>query len=229
MSRYAAVTRRLGAAVAGVLLLATLGACSSHTSGDVTYRPAAYGESINGVFRCYYVDDASEVAALIAAGLCPAGSVAYAMPLSWQETYWGYYSSPAYYNTYIPSSRRSHFSSVTVVTFSSKYKSQISSLSSRGEYEGSDGTKVSGASKLKYTGTGTGTGSVHGGGGARGCSLGMTEIQDKTRSGGSHSGGSARTGSSGGGGTSGSKSGSGSGSTTSKTGTSTHTGSNGAC
>ncbi|HEX4789971.1 MAG TPA: hypothetical protein VH372_16010 [Actinospica sp.] len=133
------------------------------------------------------------------------------MPLGWQETYWDYYSSPVYYNTYIPVSRRSHYTSVTVVSFSSKYKTQISSLSAKGRYEGSDGTKTSGSSKLKYSGSGSGTGSVHGGGGARGCSFGMTEIQDKSGSGGSHGGGSARSGSGSGSG-SGSKSGSGSGS-----------------
>lgn len=221
--RFAALSRRLAAGAAGVLLLAALGGCGSSGS-DVTYRPAAYGESIGGVYRCYYVDDPSEVVSLIAAGLCPASSVAYPMPLGWEETYWGYYSSPAYYNTYIPVARRSHYSSVTVVAFATKYKTQISSLSSKGEYEGSDGKKVSGSSKLKYSGSGSGTGAVHGGGGARGCAFGMTEIQDKGGSG-SHGGGSSRSGS-------GSKSGSGSSGKTgsgSKTGTHTGSGSNGGC
>lgn len=156
------------------------------------------------------------LAAGAAAGLCPASSVAYPMPLGWEETYWGYYSSPAYYNTYIPASRRSHYSSVTVVAFASKYKTRISSLSSKGGYEGSDGKTVSGGSKLKYSGSGSGTGAVHGGGGARGCASGMTEIQDKGGSG-SHGGGSSR-------GCSGSKSGSGA-----KTGTHSGSGSNGGC
>ena len=216
--RFHAAARRLAATTAGVTLLATLGACGSHGSGDVVYRPAAYGQSVNGVFRCYYVDDASEVTSLIAGGLCPAGSVAYPMPLSWQETYWGYYSSPAYYNAYIPVARRTHYTSVTVVTFASKYKSQISDLSSKGEYEGSDGKKVTGGSKLKYSGSGSGTGAVHGGGGARGCSVGMSEFQDKGS--GSHGGGSAHSGS---GSHSGSESKSGSGSHKSGT------GSNGDC
>jgi len=106
----------------------------------------------------------------------------------------GYYDSSAYL-VYVPSGSRTRYTSYEV-TFAHRYSTQISTLSRKAVYKGSNGTKVTGASKLKF-GTGTsGSAAVHGGGNARGCSLGMTVLSDK--SGGSttttHGGGNARTG-----------------------------------
>lgn len=201
--------RPLLALLALVIGAVTLSACTSSGSGqDPTYTPAAYYQTVGGVNDCYYVDDPGEVTALISAGLCPVHSVAMLMPVSYEETYWGYYSSPTYYDTYMPVSYRSHYTSVTIVHFSSTYSKQISTAESKAVYKSSTGGKVTGTSKLKFGTSGSGSSSVHGGGsghGASSCSLPMTVIQDKGSSSTSHGGGSGRSGTS-----SGSKSGSGS-------------------
>lgn len=215
--RAAAVTRAiLVTAIIGV----SAAACGSTDDSAVTYRPAAYYQAVAGVDECYYVDDTTEAVNLIAAGLCPRGSIAVRMPLTWEEEYWAYYSSPSYINTYIPSAQRTHFTTVTVVTFSTKYKTQISSLSSKAIYKGSNGSTATGSSVRKFTGSGSGTGTVHGGGSARGCAGTMQELANKSSgSSSTHGGGSARTGSSS----------SKSGTSSSKTGSKTSSGSNGAC
>lgn len=201
-----AATIALAAAMIGV----GTAACSSIGDDGVTYSPAAYYQRIHGVDECYYVDDVTEVANLIYAGLCPRDAIAVQMPLAWEEEYWPYYSSTSYIDTYIPSNRRTHFTSVTVVTFSTRYKTQISTQSKKAVYKGSNGTTTTGSSAKKFTGSGSGTGAVHGGGGARGCSVSMHELADKSSS--SHGGGSSRTGTS-----------------TAKTRTKSGSGSNGAC
>lgn len=193
----------------------------------VTYAPAAYGVQYGSQFRCYYLDDQendgqAQVNAMVAAGLCPHNSVAYLMPLTWEEEYWAYYSSPAYYNTYVPVLYRSHYASVTVVHFSTTYKTQITKAETSAKYKGSNGSLVTGTSKVKFS-SGNGVSAGHGGGSGRsGCSLNMTTVQMEGSSGSSssgHGGGSGRSGSSG---SSGSKTSTGSkGSTGSKTTTKT--------
>jgi hypothetical protein len=194
--------------IAAVAIAAVLGAgtaaCSSAGQGTA-YRPAAYGVQVGSVYDCYFVDDIGEVTDLVRAGLCPANSVATVMPISWEEEYWSYYSSTAYVNTYMPSQYRNHFDSVTVVTFSSRYKSQITTASAHAVYSPVGGGKtVTGTSKLKFgtssgsSGTSGGSSSVHGGGSVR-CakSLDMTTVQEKSGTSGSgstHGGGSARSG-----------------------------------
>lgn len=197
--------RPLLALAASALIAATLTACGSSGSGDVTYAPAAYGQQVGSVYDCYYADDPGEVTALIAAGLCPHGSIATAMPLYWEEEYWAYYSSPAYYGTYMPARYRSHYTSVTIVHFSSTYKTQIAAASSKAVYKSSSGQRVTGTSKVKF-GTGTSQ-SVHGGGTRGGCAESLTVVQLRSGSSGSSvsHGGGTRSGTS-----SGSKSGSGS-------------------
>lgn len=145
------------AAVAAVLVVA-LAACGSG-SGDVTYAPAAYGQD----GHCYYVDSPDEATALLAAGLCPAGWVAYPAPLAWQEAYYSYYSSPSYYNRFVLVSHRTVY--VThETTFHTTYFSQISTASAKATYKGSNGKTVTGTTaKMKFsTGSGS-TGNVGGG------------------------------------------------------------------
>lgn len=213
----ARASRLLAALIATILVCAGAAACGSSTTNATTYVPAAYGQQVGSTFDCYFVDDIGEVTDLIRAGLCPAGSVATVMPLSWEEEYWSYYSSTAYVNTYMPSQYRSHYTSVTVVSFSSHYGSQITAASSHATYKSNTGKTVAGTSKLKFgtgsSGSSSGGSAVHGGGSVR-CakSENMTTIQEKSGtsgSSGSHGGGSARSG----------------GSSSSKSGTKTTTGS----
>lgn len=201
--------RPLLALAASTLIAATLTACGSSGSDDATYAPAAYGQQVGNAYDCYYIDDVDEVTALgtglIAKGLCPHNSVPTVMPLYWEEEYWAYYSSPAYYGTYMPARYRSHYTSVTIVHFSSTYKTQIAAASSRAVYKSSSGQRVTGTSKVKF-GTGTSQ-SVHGGGTRGGCAESLTVVQSRSGSSGSSvsHGGGTRSGTS-----SGSKSGSGS-------------------
>jgi hypothetical protein len=211
------VLRPALALLAAALVASTAAACDSGSAAadDATYAPAAYGVQNGSVYDCYYADDVDEVTALVNAGLCPHGSVATAMPLYWEEEYYPYYSSPAYYGTYMPARYRTHYTSVTIVHFQSAHSADITRYSSTARYKSSSGGYVTGSSKVKF-GSGSGSSAVHGGGSARtgGCAESMTVVQlrsgGSSGSGGSHGGGSARSG--GGSGSSGSKSGSGSGS-----------------
>lgn len=139
------------AAVFGATL--SIAACSTHpvavavpaAPAAVSYAPAAYGVQVGSVFDCYYVDDTTEVTNLIAAGLCPPGAIPTLMPLAWHETYASYYGSSAYYNTYIPTTRRTTYINVTVVKFDSTYSKQISTASKNATYKSSNGTTVNGS------------------------------------------------------------------------------------
>lgn len=146
--------RRFRAALSLVLAMFALTALAvsgctnkpSYYSGNDITGLAAYGVQNGSVFDCYYVDDIGEVAALEQAGLCPPGSTAMAAPLLWRETNWAYYSSPAYYNAYIPVGYRSHYATVYVVSFNSQYSKQISTAESNAVYKTSGGKTVSGSS-----------------------------------------------------------------------------------
>jgi len=194
------LARLLAACSIVLATVLTLAGCGLSSGGSATYTPAAYYQTIGGVAECYYVQTPLEVTDLIQAGLCPAHSVAVRMPLSWEEEYWAYYSSPAYYDTYMPTSYRSRYTSVTVISFSKTYSKQISSAETKATYKSSSGGTVKGTtSKLKF-GSGSGSSTVHGGGSGRGaaaCSFGMTTLQDKSgTSSSSHGGGSGRSGTS---------------------------------
>jgi len=179
----------LGTGALALLALSASSACSSDGSSGqaaaVSYQPASFGVRVTGGFDCYYVLDRGEVADLVTAGLCPAGSIPTLIPAAYLEEYWGYYDSSAYL-VYVPSGSRTRYTSYEA-TFLHRYSTQISTLSRKAVYKGSNGSTVTGTS---------GSAAVHGGGNARGCSLGMTVLSDK--SGGTtattHGGGNARTG-----------------------------------
>ena len=167
--------RPIPALLAGALI-ATLTACGSgwgddgSDSADATYTPAAYWQSVDNVRSCFYfgtdlTDGLAQVALLQAAGLCPDGSMPVAAPLYWAEEYYPYYSSPAYYNAYVPSSYRSTYTHVTVVHFSTTYKTQIKAASAKAVYRSSAGGTVKGTqvSAARFGG-GSRTGTSYGGG-----------------------------------------------------------------
>lgn len=187
-------------AVAGAALAAS--ACgSTGSAAAVSYAPAAYGVSVGHNFDCYYIESPAEVADLISAGLCPHGSVATPMPVTWEETYWSYYSSPAYYNVYMPANYRRTYTSVYVIHFKTTYSKQITADASHGTYKSSTGKTVTGNSAAKLTfGSGTSkTTTVRGGGAGRAagsCSLPMNVLADKGSTTTSRGGGSGRSGTS---------------------------------
>ena len=195
------LARSLVALLAALLPALALAGCGSTSGAAATYTPAAYYQTVNGTPDCYFVSTPAEVTDLVNAGLCPQNSVATIMPISWEEEYWSYYSSPSYYNTYMPPSYRTHYTQVTVITFSKTYSKQITTASSKAVYKSSTGGTVKGStSKLKFgtaptSGTSGKSGTsktVHGGGSGTvgSCSLPMVVIQDKSSSSSSHGGGS---------------------------------------
>lgn len=158
--------RLIALALAGVTLGALTAACGSiGDDSDPTYTPAAYWQSVDNVRECYYVSSTAEAYALMNAGLCPAGSMPTLMPLSWEEEYWGYYSSPAYYNTYVPVASRTTYTHVTVMHFSKTYSTQIKASSSKAVYKSSAGGTVSGSKvSTKSFGGGSRSTTSYGGG-----------------------------------------------------------------
>lgn len=160
--------RRLALLLVGTLTaIAALTGCSH--SAPVSYSPAAYGEVVGGQGRCYYDDDVYEAQQLLLDGSCPAGWVAYPMPLAWHESYWGFYSSPSYYNRYVIVSHRTVYVSHET-TFHTTYSTQINTASKTATYKGSNGKTVSGSkvdtAKMKFS-TGSGSNSTMGGGSLR--------------------------------------------------------------
>lgn len=163
------MTRRIAALTAGLLIAAAALIGCSHPA-PVSYAPAAYGEVVNGVGHCYWDDDPYEAQQLFASGLCPAGWIATPMPLYWHQQYYSYYSSPAYYNTYVIASHRTVY--VThETTFRTTYATQINTASKAATWKGSNGKTVSGAkvdtAKMKFS-TGSGSNPTQGGGSLRG-------------------------------------------------------------
>lgn len=179
------------AATLGVGILATTTACSMGSTGDdpVTYTPAAYG--VSG--HCYYIDNPAEAIALRAAGLCPSGWAPTLMPLAWHEEYAAYYDSPAYYGTYVPVRYRTvYVSHVTV--FQTRYRTQISSASSRAVYRSSSGGTVSGSklgSKVSF-GSGRSSSAKSGTSGNTGAKSGTTKYGGGSGRSKSYGGGSGR-------------------------------------
>lgn len=163
--------RLISATLAAALAGATLAGCSLSDDGDPSYTPAAYYQTVGNVYECYYTTTTQEAYSLIAAGLCPAGSMPTRMPLSWEEEYWDYYSSPVYYNTYLPASYRSTYTHVTIVHFSSTYRTQIKTAASRAVYKSSSGGTVAGSKvNTKQFGSGSRTTKSYGGGSRSGSS-----------------------------------------------------------
>jgi len=137
---------RLACALSGAALLgAAPTACSVGGDTPATYTPAAYWQSVDNIRECFYVDDTQEAYSLMDAGLCPAGSMPTQMPADREAEYWSYYSSPAYYNTYVPVSYRTRYTRVTVASFSRAHSTQITSLSSKAVYTSSKGGTAAGS------------------------------------------------------------------------------------
>ena len=191
--------RRLIAAAAAALGTAavTVTAGCGLSPQPLTYAPAAYGQ--NG--QCYYVSSPAEAVALRQAGLCPRSWIAAPMPLSWEEAYYAYYDSPAYYDTYVPVRYRTVYISHET-TFGRTYHSRIVTLSRSATYRSSSGGTVKGSAVTGKTRFGSGcsftcAGTKYGGGSLRNGGSGTTSrsgTSSGTRSSGSRSG-SLRSGS----------------------------------
>ncbi len=159
--------------------------CSAAT-GPVTYAPVAYG--ISG--HCYYVNDPAEAVALEAAGLCPRSWAATPMPVAWEEEYYSYYDSPAYYDTYVPARVRTVYVQ-RAATFGSRNHAAIVTRSKTATYRSSAGGTVKGTQVTSKTKFGSGksfgaSGQKYGGGSMRsGSSAGSKAGTSKTGSAGS--------------------------------------------
>lgn len=167
--------------LAALLAAVSLTACGS--GQPVSYAPMAYGQNN----QCYYLDDPAEAIALQHAGLCgPTGNywVPTPMPLLWHQMYYPYYSSPAYYNTYVVVAHRTTFVS-TQATFGRTYASQIKTESAQAKYRGSNGKTYTG-NRIK---PGSFSNGVKGFGSGMKCALGPVTLQIRG-GGGSGSGGS---------------------------------------
>lgn len=142
-------TRKAAGLLATVGLAAALTAgCSSQAPAPLTYAPAAYG--VPG--HCYYVDDPAEVRALQDAGLCPRSWAPTLMPAAWEEEYYAYYDSPAYYDTYVPARARTAYVQ-RAGSFGHTYKTAITTRSKTATYRTSSGTTVKGSQvtgKVKF-------------------------------------------------------------------------------
>lgn len=156
------------AAIAVGMLLSTA-SCGLSDDGSDVQVPAAYYQTVNGQNDCYYVTSPVEAQTLVQDGLCPANSVPYQMPVYWEEEYYPYYSSPAYYNTYVPASSRSIYVKYTIVSFKTKYSAGITKYSSKAVYKSSSsGTGSTYKSTTKsYGGGNRNSGSSGYGGGSR--------------------------------------------------------------
>lgn len=126
--------------VVALLVAAGLTACGG--GGQLAYAPVAYGQNN----QCYYLDDPAEAISLQQAGFCgPTGNywVPTLMPLFWHTMYYPYYSSPAYYGTYVVASHRTVYVS-TQKTFETQHSSEIKTASAKAKYKGSDGKTYTG-------------------------------------------------------------------------------------
>ena len=165
-------------------------ACGS--SAPDTYAPAAYG--VPGY--CYYIDSPAEAVALEAAGLCPSTWAPMLAPLAWQETYWDYYSSPAYYNSYVPAGYRTVYVQ-RETTFGRTYHTAIVTRQRTATYRSSSGKVVKGSNlptgKARF---GSGSAGVsHTSGSLRNGSTSGSRLSTGSGSSRSSSGGSSRSGS----------------------------------
>jgi hypothetical protein len=158
--------RALTAAAALAAAGAAATGCSSET-GPLTYAPAAYG--VSG--HCYYVNSPAEAVALQAAGLCPQSWAPTLMPVTWEDEYYSYYDSPAYYDTYVPVKVRTVYVQ-RETTFGKSNRTAITARSKSATYKSSSGTIVKGTSVTAKTRFGSGksfgaSGQKYGGGSLR--------------------------------------------------------------
>lgn len=115
------------------------------------YTPTAYGDYRG---HCYYVNSPQEAQMLIQRNApgCQ-GAAPYPMPASWQATYWPYYSSPSYYDTYVPSAYRTVYVQ-HVHLWQSQNSRLITQDEDRGSWRGSDGSRATGTTVQRYVKTG---------------------------------------------------------------------------
>lgn len=123
-----------------VMLCLVISASFVACNESVSYAPSAYGEHNH----CYYAYDPAEVIALQQAGLCPRTWVAYPMPVYWHAMYYPYYSSPVYYDRYIPAQRRTYYRTTVITKFEREYRTEITRYESKGKWKGSDGKEANG-------------------------------------------------------------------------------------
>lgn len=188
------LNQRVRIAIAAIGAFVAIGAGATACGHDRTYYPAAYGES----GHCYYVDTPAEATALIVAGLCPTGWVAYPMPVYWHAQYSWFYDSDRYYNTYVPvASRTVYVSHVTV--FKQSHQADISRLTPSGKVQDSKRKQYTGAQVLSGPNGGGARGSGNGGARSSGYSGGTARSStsgstSRSRSSSGSYGGGARSG-----------------------------------
>lgn len=229
-------------------LVAILGLSTACSSSPVTYQPVGYGPTWNGNQYCGWLESPLECQN---SGINQLywGQMGYTQPVGyvpgyggslasslfyWNLAYSPWYSSPRYYNTYVPASYRTVYVQHNT-TFNHTYATQTKAAASTATYKGSNGKTVSGTkvktSQLKPAKNNGGSG------GTKKCGAGLslvdqgisTKIGGGGSSGGSSGGGSHGSsggGSKSGGGSGGSKTGGGS-SNKSNTGTSKTTNNSG--
>ncbi|MGH9011058.1 MAG: hypothetical protein ACRDYF_14585 [Acidimicrobiia bacterium] len=103
----------------------------------VAYRPISYGADN----QCWYVDDPEEVRHLVQDGLCHANWAATPMPDHWRMRYWNYYSSPSYYDVYVPPGRRLTYAA-SQRSWGEARRTDIETASRQATYLGSNGKAV---------------------------------------------------------------------------------------
>lgn len=108
-------------ALLGVVVTAS--GCGASNPAPLNSSMTAWGVQAGAVYDCYYVYTPLEVNNLIAQGRCPVNSIPVRAPESWLNLHFGYYDSPAYYNTYVPVSSRAYYQATWGGTKSSYYKS----------------------------------------------------------------------------------------------------------
>lgn len=165
MRKLRAVTVVTALAVSGLLITG----CGASSSSQSTATKAAYDypASFGPSGECYYVYSPTEISGLIQAGYCAPGSMPVQAPVSWQETYWAYLDSAAYYDVYVPTRYRTVYVR-TEKTFGSTYHTAILSHARTATYKSTAGAIVHGynAGTVKFgSGTSFGSGGQKYGGG----------------------------------------------------------------
>jgi len=130
-----------------ILSLLLLTACGQ--SAGAYYVPPAYGQNN----QCYYVNDPIEVTGpggLYDAGLCPRTWTPYLMPVTYHYMYAAFYDSPAYYQSYVPVSYRTTYTTyVTTFEKSPDYQKNESQYASQATWKDNKGKTVPGSTVQK--------------------------------------------------------------------------------
>jgi hypothetical protein len=127
----------------GLAITASVGlvACgNNHEIKDVGLVPAAYGENNH----CYYVSDPYEVQNLKLTGLCPTHWTPMKMPSYWLYAHAAFYTSPAYYDVYVPAAERTTYTQTYGESWKKNNWTNIQKNFSKGSWKGMDGKTYSG-------------------------------------------------------------------------------------